>query len=110
MKPLLKRLNLNVFFENALFVSKNLVKMDNKYSDELIVNIKMLDEKTLNVLCGNVNQFLSNLNFIDLSKTTFRIPVTKYRLVNTKEICDLIKQYQPRKVEIFKLQSGKKEI
>ena len=72
--------------------------------DELIVDIKMLNpENTKNVLGGSINQFISNLNFIDLSKVTFRIPVTKYSLADATQICDLIKTYPPKKIEIFKL-------
>ena len=74
-------------FETALFVNKNLVELANKYANEL----RCLTRKTLNVLGGNVNQFLSNLNLIDLSKVTFRIPVTKYSLADAIEICNLIK-------------------
>ena len=59
-------------------------------------------QNTKNVLGGNVNQFLSNLNFIDLSKVTFRIPITRYSLDDSGEICELIKSYSP-KIEIFKL-------
>lgn len=104
LEPLLKRLDINIAFETALFAGENLVKIANEYADELIIDIKMLNsENAKNVLGGNVNQFLSNLDFIDLSKTTFRIPVTKYGLADTKEICDLIEKYPPRKIEIFKL-------
>ena len=60
-------------------------------------------ENAKNVLGGNINQFLSNLDFIDLDKVTFRIPVTKYSLNDTIEICNLIKKYPPKKIEIFKL-------
>ena len=64
----------------------------------------MLDlENAKNVLGGNVNQFLSNLNLIDLSKVTFRIPVTKYSLADLSSISELIKTYLPKKIEIFKL-------
>lgn len=104
LEPLLKRLNINICFETALFVSDNLVKMANEYADELIVDIKMLNpENTKNVLGGNINQFLSNLDFLDLGKVTFRIPVNKYSLADTNEICDVIEKYPPRKIEIFKL-------
>ncbi|SDA62636.1 hypothetical protein [Methanobrevibacter millerae] len=60
-------------------------------------------ENAKNVLGGNIIQFLSNLDFLDLSKVTFRILVNKYSLADTKEISDLIKQYSPKKIEIFKL-------
>ena len=39
-------------------------------------------ENAKKVLGGNITQFLSNLNLIDLSKVTFRIPVTKYGLAD----------------------------
>ena len=104
LEPLLKRLDINICFETALFVNENLVKLANKYADELIIDIKMLSpENTKDVLGGNVKQFLSNLDFIDLSKTTFRIPVTKYSLADASQICELIKSYPPKKIEIFKL-------
>lgn len=104
LEPLLKRLDINICFETALFVSEDLVKLADEYADELIIDIKMLNqENAKNVLGGNVNQFISNLNFIDLSKVTFRIPVTKYSLDDANQICDLIKSYPPKKIEIFKL-------
>ena len=104
LEPLLKRLNINICFETALFVNENLVKLANEYADELIVDIKMLNpENTKNVLGGSINQFISNLNLIDLSKVTFRIPVTKYSLNDLTEICNLIRKYSPKKIEIFKL-------
>ncbi|WP_296807580.1 4Fe-4S cluster-binding domain-containing protein [uncultured Methanobrevibacter sp.] len=104
LEPLLKRLNINICFETALFAGEELVKIANEYADELIVDIKMLNpENAKNVLGGNITQFLSNLDFIDLDKVTFRIPVTKYSLDDTTEICNLIRKYPPKKIEIFKL-------
>ena len=104
LEPLLKRLDINICFETALFVNENLVKIAYEYSDELIIDIKMLNsENTKNVLGVNINQFLSNLNIIDLSKVTFRIPVTKYSLADSSQICELIKSHPPKKIEIFKL-------
>ena len=86
LEPLLKRLNINICFETALFAGEELVKIANEYADELIVDIKMLNpENAKNVLGGNINQFLSNLDFIDLDKVTFRIPVTKYRINDLTE-------------------------
>lgn len=104
LEELLKRLDINICFETALFVNENLVKMADKYADELIVDIKMLNpENTKNILGGNVEQFLSNLNFIDLSKTTFRIPTTEYSLDDEDLILELLNKFKPKKVEIFKL-------
>ena len=104
LEPLLKRLDINIYFETSLFAGKDLVRIANEYADELIVDIKMLNpENTKNVLGGNINQFLSNLDFIDLDKVTFRIPVTKYSLDDLTEICNLIRKYPPKKIGIFKL-------
>ena len=104
LEPLLKRLDINICFETALFVNENLVKIANEYADELIVDIKLLNpENAKNVLGGNINQFISNLSLIDLSKVTFRIPVTRYSLADSEKICELIKTHQPKKIEIFKL-------
>ena len=75
LEPLLKRLNINICFETALFAGEDLVKIANEYADELIVDIKMLNpENAKNVLGGNVNQFISNLNFIDLNKIILEYP------------------------------------
>ena len=104
LEPLLKRLDINICFETALFVNENHVKIANEYADELIIDIKMLNpENAKNVLGANISQFLSNLSLIDLSKVTFRIPVTEYSLADKKEICELIKSHRPKKIEIFKL-------
>lgn len=107
MEPLLKSLklkNINICFETALFVPKEYLNRANFYADEFIVDIKMLDsEKTKNILNGNVKQYLDNLNHLDLEKTTFRIPVTEFSLNDKKLILDLLKDFKPKKVEIFKL-------
>lgn len=104
LEPLLKRLDINICFETALFVNESLLNIANKYSDEFIVDIKMLNpENAKNILGGNIDQFISNLNSLDLSKVTFRIPVTKYSIADLNEICDLINKYPPKKIEIFKL-------
>ena len=100
----LKFKNINICFETALFVKKEYVNIANIYADEFIVDIKMLNsENTKNILNGNVNQYLNNLSILDLNKTTFRIPVTEYSLVDEDLIFDLIKMYTPQKIEIFKL-------
>lgn len=73
LELILKRLDINVL-KNVLFVNENLINLTNEYADGLIVDIIMLNPaNTKNVLGGNVIQFLSNLNLIDLDKVTFRI-------------------------------------
>lgn len=104
LEPLLKRLNINICFETALFTSNESVKTADKYADELIVDIKMLDDKNAkNILGANITHFLDNLKLLDLSKVTFRIPVTEYSLKDSQQICELINEHPPRKVEIFRL-------
>ena len=107
LEPLLKSLKLkdiNICFETALFVKKEHVNIAKIYADELIVDIKMLNEDNVkNILKGNVNHYLDNLNSLDLSKTTFRIPVTEYSLNDQDLILELIKNHPPTKIEIFKL-------
>lgn len=107
LEPLLKSLklkNINVCFETALFVPPENLSRANFYADEFIVDIKMLNpETTRDVLKGDINQYFNNLGHLDLSKTTFRIPVTEYSLNDSNLILDLLKEFTPQKVEIFKL-------
>lgn len=100
----LKLKNINICFETALFVPNNYLEIANFYSDEFIVDIKMLSgENTRNVLNGNVNQYLDNLKSLEMSKTTFRIPVTEFSLNDRELIFELLHEFQPKKLEIFKL-------
>ena len=107
LEPLLKSLKLkdiNICFESSLFVDEKYLKIANKYGDEFIIDIKMLNpQKTKNVLKGSIDQYLNNLFYLDLEKTTFRIPITKYSLDDEKLILDLLKKFKPKQVEIFKL-------
>ena len=107
LEPLLNSLknkNINICFETALFVPEKNLKIAKKYSDEIIVDIKMINPITCKeVIGGKINQFLNNLELLDLEKTTFRIPVTKFSLKDTEVILDLLKNYKPKHLEIFKL-------
>lgn len=107
LEPLLKSLklkNINICFETALFILKDYLTIANLYADEFIVDIKMLNpENSKTVLKGDVNQYLDNIKLLDLNKTTFRIPVTEYSLNDEKLILEFIKQFTPKKLEIFKL-------
>ncbi|MBQ9025569.1 MAG: 4Fe-4S cluster-binding domain-containing protein [Methanobrevibacter sp.] len=100
----LKLKNINICFETSLFVKKDYLNIANFYADEFIVDIKLLNkENAKNILNGNIDQYLDNLNSLDLNKTTFRIPVTEYSLNDEDLILELIKKYVPKKIEIFKL-------
>lgn len=107
LEPLLKSLknkNINICFETALFVPGDLLELALLYCDELIVDIKMLDkQKCESILNGNVNQYLDNLKLLNLNNTTFRIPVTEFSLNDESLILDLVNEFKPKKVEIFKL-------
>lgn len=107
LEPLLKSLkqkNINICFETSLFVPSDYLLIANSYADEFIVDIKMLNtKKSKSILHGDINQYLNNIEIIDLNKTTFRIPVTEYSLNDQKLILNLLKTHKPQKVEIFKL-------
>lgn len=76
----------------------------NSYADEFIVDIKILNpEVCSDVLRGNVSQYLSNLKLLNLNKTTFRIPVNELSLNDRDLIIGLLKEFKPKKLEIFKL-------
>lgn len=107
LEPLLKSLknkNINICFETALFVPEKYLKIAKKYGNEFIVDLKMIDrENCKEVIGGKINQYLSNLELLDLKKTTFRIPITKFCLKDTELIIGLLKTYQPKHLEIFEL-------
>ena len=95
LEPLLKSLklkNINICFESSLFVKSEYLNIAKLYADEFIVDIKMLNpENTKNILKGNIDQYLDNLKLLDLSKTTFRIPVTEFSLNDQDLILNLLK-------------------
>ena len=107
LEPLLNSLknkNINICFETALFVPEKYLKIAKKYGDEFIVDIKMIDSRNCReVIGGKISQFLNNIDLLDLEKTTFRIPVTKFSLKDTELILDLLKNHKPKHLEIFEL-------
>lgn len=107
LEPLLKSLknkNIHICFETALFVPEKYLKIANEYTDEFIVDIKMIDSNNCKeIIGGKFNQYLNNLKILDLKKTTFRIPITKFSLNDTELILDLLKNYNPKHLEIFEL-------
>lgn len=107
LEPLLKSLKLkkiNICFETSLFVKEEYLKTAKLYADEFIVDIKMLDSQNCeNVLSGDIDPYLNNLNFLDLDKTTFRIPVTRYSLNDQDSILNLLEKFNAKKLEIFKI-------
>ena len=66
---LLKEKHINICAETSLYVSTNVVKRVVKYFDELYVDVKLLDKKRVrNVLGGNLDIYLKNLDIIFQSK------------------------------------------
>lgn len=112
LEPLLQNLkkqNINICIETALFVPTNLLEIALKYVDEFIVDIKILDKiEAKNVLNADIELYYKNIQrlFEQKRNITFRIPVTKeYTLQehNKTKILDLLEKYKPKQVEIFKL-------
>jgi len=68
LEPLLKSLknkNINICFETALFVPEKYLKIAKKYSDEFIVDIKMINhENCKKVIGGKIDQYLNNINYL----------------------------------------------
>lgn len=111
----LKNKNINICFETALFVNKNLLEIAIPYVDEFIVDLKILEPimcKT--IIGGNVDVYRENLKllFNKNEKIIIRIPISsKYTLdkENMNLILELLGKYSPVKVEIFKIHELAKE-
>lgn len=109
LEPLLISLNkknIDICFETALFVPEKLLKIAIKYANNFIVDIKILDSKKCkNILGGNINQYLNNLNLLNINKTTFRIPLSECVLDkdNINLILELLTNFKSQNVEIFKI-------
>lgn len=112
LEPLLKSLkeqNINICFETALSVPKDLVKIAIKYADYLYVDIKILDvNKAKSYLNMDINCYLENLDLISKSNKNicFRIPLSnEYTLTedNVSKIMPIVKKYSNCSIEIFKV-------
>lgn len=108
----LKNNNINICFETSLFIPEKCLELANKYGDEFIVDIKILNEiECKNILNGNINQYLNNLSLLDLNKTTFRIPLNEFTLTyeNINLISELLRKFKAKKLEIFKIHNLARE-
>lgn len=112
LEPLLAKLKeekINICIETALQVPSELVDIATKYIDEFIVDIKILNPtQCLEVLNGNIDLYIKNLEILDLSKKIdiFRVPLVKeYTLKNNNIdlIIELLSRFKAKKVEIFKI-------
>ena len=95
--------------ETALQVPSELVQIAQKYIDEFIVDIKILDpEECEKILNGNIDLYLKNLEILTEKNqiNIFRIPlVNEYTIEekNVEKILEILKKYKAQKVEIFKI-------
>lgn len=110
IEPLLKSLkekNINICVETSLMVKKELIDIALNYVDEFIIDIKTLDKKQCKeILNGEIDLYYENIEKVFLSRknVTFRIPIANgytYTSDNIELIIQLLKQYKPKKVEIF---------
>lgn len=111
IEPLLENLKnqgINICVETALTVPENLVDIAIKYVDEFIIDIKILNEKDINKINGNIELYKKNVKkiFDNKCNVIFRIPlVPSYTTTenNIEKIMEFLNVYKPIKVEIFKI-------
>lgn len=112
LEPLLKKLKaekINICFETALNIPKELLQIAIKYADEFIIDIKILNkELALKILNLDVDLYYENLKLVSKNSIieSFRIPISnEYTLEesNKMKIMKLLKQYRSKNVEIFKI-------
>ena len=111
LQPLLVKLKeqkINLCIETALMVPSHLVDIAIKYIDEFIVDIKILDEKNIDKINGNLNLYYKNIRalFNNNCNVIFRIPLVpdySFTKENIKQILKFLNEFKPSKVEIFKI-------
>jgi pyruvate formate lyase activating enzyme len=105
----LKKQDINTAVETALFVDDTQLEIALKYIDLFIVDIKILQDECCKILLGgNVKRYRKNIARLFNSKkhVWFRMPVIKpytYNTENIRLVLDLLKQYKPDRMEIFKV-------
>ena len=108
---LLKKENISIAVETALFVDGKNINEAVKIVDYFIVDIKIIEPKLCNrVLGGDAGLYIKNLNTIcetvNHSNLLFRIPCAKqYTLseANKKLITGLLADYKDIEIELFNL-------
>lgn len=112
LEPILKKLKenkINICFETALNIPKDLLLIAIKYACEFIIDIKILDGNLAkNILNCDIDLYYDNLNTVYEKSLieSFRIPVTnEYTLNddNINAILTLLKKVKSKNVEIFKV-------
>lgn len=108
---LLKKANVDIAVETALYVKRENVKKTLEFVDYFMVDIKILEPKQCKeILGGDVELYKTNLNYLcnkfNHEKIVFRIPCSlAYTLteVNKKMIVDVISCYKDICIELFTL-------
>jgi len=110
----LKKDNLHLAVETALFVTAEAVKISLKYMDFYYVDVKILDKKIcMDVLGGDLNLYFENVNLIFKSGKTmvFRVPISnEYTLTENNQdlLITFFARYKNIKIELFEIhQLGK---
>lgn len=104
----LKKDDINITVESAMYVNTEELNNIIDYIDLFIIDIKILNkENALEILGGHIEQFLNNIDvvFRKNKKVIFRIPLINPYITNKENlesIYDFLNKYKPHKVEIFK--------
>jgi len=111
LEPLWQRLkeeNIHIAIETALMVSAQFVELAMKYIDLFYVDIKVPETKKFRMIIGgDLKKYLENVDYLFTAKkpVVFRIPVIGGYTdseENRAAVIDIIKKYQPLKVELIK--------
>jgi len=103
----LKRENVNLAVETAMFVPSEAVKIALEYFNLFIIDLKILDESICQeLLGGNLQQYTENVNIVNHANKDiiFRVPCNReYTLTqkNKRQIVDFMLKFPTKKIQIF---------
>lgn len=108
---LLKKANINIAVETALYVNQESVIRSLEYIDYYMIDLKIIDKKKCKeILGGDSALYCSNLDFICNkvihTNIVFRIPCAQlYTLeeTNRRQLIKVLSQYKDIRIELFNL-------
>lgn len=112
IKPLLEKLkkeNINICMETALFVSEKKLKLALNYLDSIIIDIKILNDIGCKKnLGGDLKQYFKNIEIINRTSipVTYRIPLIEPYISNDDNINDAIVFLKKNKYNSIELIEG----